>query len=203
MKKFVMFGICCLPLLGSTCPVASTNVPGIGVTCANNLDASSFGFKLTVPADFQCITVPLNSKLLVSTRYQQNSTKFVVAVNLAKPDPDEDCDSNGVPDAAEIATDPNKDANSNGIIDACEGCAGNPDCQEVAPIPIGNNVTFRIFRFLGTSSVFTQSANSYVGTATLGNGNILGISVSVVSATDNPTLKTILETIIQSVVLTQ
>jgi hypothetical protein len=84
MKKNLFYVLVCLPLLATACPTVTT-VPSIGVPCSNNLDASSFGFTLTIPADFTCTTVESNPSLLVSTRYRQNSTGYIAAVNLAPP----------------------------------------------------------------------------------------------------------------------
>lgn len=194
MKKFVMFGICCLPLLGSTCPVASLDIPSIGVTCSNNLDASNFGFKLTMPSEFKCTTVRANPALLVFVRYLQSSTQYYAAVQLAAPT--DDCDTNGIPDATEIASNPSLDANSNGILDKCDGCAGDPICQEQTTKVTANNITFRIFRVASPSPAFIQ----YLATTTV-KGNNLGISVSVLSSADNAALPAALNTIIESVVL--
>lgn len=90
MKKYLMVVLACFPLLATGCPTVTT-VPSIGVPCSNNLDASSFGFTLTIPPDFTCTTVQSNPSLLVSVRYQQNSTGYIAAVNLAPPGDDTGC----------------------------------------------------------------------------------------------------------------
>lgn len=194
MKKFVLLGICSFPLLGATCPIASPDIPSIGVTCSNNLDASAFGFKLTVPADFKCTTVRANPALLVFVRYLQSSTKYYAAVQLAAPV--EDCNNNSIPDATEIASNSSLDANSNGILDTCDGCAGDPICQEQTSVTTANNLTFRIFRVASPSPVFIQ----YLATTTI-KGNNLGVSVSVLSSADSPALPAALNAIIESVEL--
>ncbi len=163
MKKTLLLVLCCLPLLGTTCPV-----PSIGVTCSNNLDASSFGFTLVIPADFQCTTVQPNSQLLVSARYRQNSTGYLASVNLAPPGEN-------------------------------TGCANDPTCQEQSPVTTAQNITFRMFRVVSTNPAFI----TYLAVTTLPSGNNLGISVSVLSSNDSPALQTTLNTIIESVHLTQ
>lgn len=90
MKKNLPLVLACFPLLATACPTVTT-VPSIGVPCSNNLDASSFGFTLTIPPDFTCTTVQSNPSLLVSVRYQQNSTGYIAAVNLAPPGDDTGC----------------------------------------------------------------------------------------------------------------
>lgn len=77
MKRFVLC-VMMLPLLGTTCPV-----PSIGVPCANDLNAAEFGFTLSAPADFECITVQPNAALLVSVRYRQGSSGPILSVVLA------------------------------------------------------------------------------------------------------------------------
>lgn len=65
-------------LSGTSCPV-----PSIGLTCANNLDGTAFGFLLTVPADFVCTTVVPNDQLLVSARYRQNGTGYIASITVS------------------------------------------------------------------------------------------------------------------------
>ncbi|RIK69342.1 MAG: hypothetical protein DCC65_00955 [Planctomycetota bacterium] len=68
-------------MLGGTCGTVSP-VPSIGVTCANDLDASAFGFTLTVPSDYQCIDVYPQPEFLVSVRYRQGSSGPTLSVVL-------------------------------------------------------------------------------------------------------------------------
>lgn len=192
MKKYLLFVLVCFPLLATACPTVTT-VPSIGVPCSNNLDASSFGFTLTIPPDFTCTSVPSNPQLLVSVRYQ-NPSGFIAAVNLAPPV--QDCNTNGVPDATDIASDPSLDADTNGIIDVCDGCGGDPLCQELDSVVTGEGITFRVFRVASSNPAFV----TYLATTTLASGNALGISVSILSTTDNPALQTTLSAIIESVV---
>ncbi len=76
--KLTCLAICVTVFSGGTCPV-----PSIGVVCSNALDASMFGFSLVVPPEFVCTTVIPNSALLLSARYRQASTGFVVSVAVA------------------------------------------------------------------------------------------------------------------------
>lgn len=190
MKKNLLLVLVCFPLLATACPTVTT-VPSIGVPCSNNLDASAFGFTLVIPADFVCTTVEENPRLLVSTRYRQESTGYIAAVNLAPLETD--CNSNGIPDATDIAADASLDTNTNGILDTCDGCGGDPVCQELNSITTGNGITFRVFRI--TSPNFIQ----YQGSTVLSGGNVLAISVTTLSTTDNPALQTILSTILETV----
>lgn len=196
MKKNLMVVLACFPLLATACPGVATvpMVPSIGPPCANTLDASAFGFTLTIPPDFTCTEVPSNSILLVSARYE-NASKVIAAVQLLTPV--QDCNENGTPDATEIASDPALDANSNGIIDACDGCAGQPICQEQPTISTGNNITFRMFRIVSPNPVFVQ----YQGSTLLSSGNALAISVTTLSSNDDPALRAILNTILETVEL--
>lgn len=163
MKKNLLLVLCCLPLLGTTCPI-----PSIGVTCSNNLDASSFGFTATIPADFQCTTTLPNDRLLVSVRYKQNSTGFIASVIVG-------------PSGA-VNTD----------------CGQGATCAEQTPVTTANGVAFRVIKVTSSNPAFV----SYLAVATLASGNNLGISVSVLSSTDNGALQTSLNAIMESVVLT-
>lgn len=197
MKKSLMFVLVCFPLLTTACPTVTT-VPSIGPPCSNNLDASAFGFTLTIPPDFTCTTVQSNPSLLVSVRYRQNSTGYIAAVVLAPPGAntgcDEDCNSNGVVDSTEIAGNPSLDSNNNGRLDTCDN-AGAPTCQEQNSITTGENITFRIFRIASANPAFI----TYLASATLSNGNGIGISMSALSSNDDPSLQTILSTILETV----
>ncbi|HKQ50134.1 MAG TPA: hypothetical protein VJZ71_18805 [Phycisphaerae bacterium] len=200
MKKNLMLVVVCLPLLATACP-GVTPIPSIGVPCSNNLDASSFGFKLTIPPDFTCTTVLPNDQLLVSVRYRQNSTGYIAAVVLAPPGAntgcDEDCNTNGVIDSTEIAGNPSLDTNNNGRLDSCDN-VGAPTCQEQNSITTGENITFRTFRIASTNPAFI----TYLASANLSNGNGLGISMSALSTTDDPSLQTTLATILETVEFT-
>lgn len=196
MKKNLLLVLCCFPLLATACPTV------IGVPCSNNLDASSFGFTLTIPPDFICTTVQSNPSLLVSVRYRQNSTRYIAAVTVAPAGGssgcDIDCNTNGTPDATEIAMNPSLDSNQNGKLDSPAECdaADAPSCAEQGSITTGENITFRVFR------ITVNPAIVYLAITTLPSGNNLGISVSNVSPNDDPALQTILSTILESVQLT-
>lgn len=77
-----------LPFLMMALGVAgcgTSPVPFIGVTCANDLDGSDFGFTLTVPSDFSCIEVYPQDAFLVSDRFRQAVTDNIASIVVSAP----------------------------------------------------------------------------------------------------------------------
>ena len=68
---------------------ACETVPSIGVDCSNTLNATSFGFSLTVPPSYSCIDVAPNDALLLSVRYREADTNYICSI-IVGPDSGED-----------------------------------------------------------------------------------------------------------------
>lgn len=112
MKRVVLSLVSACVFMGSSCTTLNTSVPSIGVACANQLDASAFGFSLTVPSDFQCIDVTQNENLLVSVRYRQGSSGPILSVVLGP--------------TGQVST----------------SCDGGGTCEDLDPLVTANGVTF-------------------------------------------------------------
>jgi|CXWL01.1.fsa_nt_gi hypothetical protein len=76
---------------GTTCPV-----PSIGIECSNTINATTFGFNLTVPVEFKCTTVVPNEKLLLSVRYIKSAGNLIASVVVGPIDPNETATSDQV-----------------------------------------------------------------------------------------------------------
>lgn len=66
VRSLLLVGMCTL-LLGTSCPSATTAIP-----CANALDGSEFGFRLTIPDDYSCspmFSVPFPDFILAFVTY--------------------------------------------------------------------------------------------------------------------------------------
>lgn len=84
-RSSLILVLSCFVLLGGTCPV-----PSIGIPCSNDLDASEFGFILSVPPDFSCAEILPDSDLLVGVGYRNETADINASIIVAAPSsPDE------------------------------------------------------------------------------------------------------------------
>jgi len=124
MKRKLFVALCFATAAFVACQT-TTVLPSIGVTCANPLDASAFGFTLSVPADFACITVEPNSELSVFVRYRQGSTGPIISI--------------AVPNSGTLPP----------------GCGQDPNCENLPPTVNPAALSFVQTKFTATAAGLT------------------------------------------------
>jgi hypothetical protein len=171
MKKMLLLVVLSGMLLGTSCPGGTA-----ALTCANNLDATQFGFTLTIPQNFACdqqlpsylITSPFLAVVLYADSAKSWGLEVVV---LEQPTSGQSSD---LQSTGTVCDDPATTYTANGIEFAIKHCATTRN----------GNVTY-----------------SYTAAAAVGaGGNLLAIYMS--SATDDAAMLTALQSILDTVQLT-
>jgi hypothetical protein len=167
MKKMFLLVVLSGMLLGTSCPGGTP-----ALTCANNLDASRFGFTLTIPQAFACDTqLPsyvISSPILSVVLYADTTRNWALEVIVVEP-----------PAAGE----------SSSLQSSSTECGAETTYA-------ANGFSFGIKHC--TTNRSGNIAYSYTGAAEItSGGNLVGIYIS--SSTDDPAMLTTLQSILDTV----
>lgn len=170
VRSLLLVGLCSL-LLGTSCPSATTAIP-----CANALDGSGFGFRLTIPDDYACspmFSLPFPDFILAFVTYSHvtQGADNSIAIVVSEPPTD-------------------------GAADQTTGLSGN--IEEIETLTNPDGIEFAIVR--GTAEDASDTRVSYSAGAELSDGgNVL--LITVLASADDASLLVTLKGIVDTVEL--